>query len=73
MNLELEIESIFEGKAFFRPLFYSYPGGLRFALSETGAFAACRASSVTRTTFVDPHHRQLSMNCGSSIEQNSRA
>lgn len=36
MNLQLEIERIFEGKAFARPLFYTYPGGLRFELSETG-------------------------------------
>jgi hypothetical protein len=34
MRLRSEIESIFEGKAFLRPLFYSYPGGLRFELSE---------------------------------------
>ncbi len=32
-----EIERVFEGKAFMRPLFYSYPGGLRFELSEGGS------------------------------------
>jgi hypothetical protein len=37
MQLQKEIEAIFEGKAFLRPLFYSYPGGLRFELSEGGS------------------------------------
>lgn len=37
MQLQREIEVIFEGKAFLRPLFYSYPGGLRFELSEGGS------------------------------------
>lgn len=37
MRFRSEIESIFEGKAFLRPLFYSYPGGLRFELSEGGS------------------------------------
>lgn len=41
MNLRSEIETIFDGKAFLRPLFYSYPGGLRFELSE-GGFAIDR-------------------------------
>lgn len=36
MNLQQQIDEMFEGKAFERPLFYSYPGGLRFGLSETG-------------------------------------
>ncbi len=33
MDLRKEIESAFGGALFERPLFYSYPGGLRFALS----------------------------------------
>ncbi|MDR0787278.1 MAG: DUF3885 domain-containing protein [Gemmatimonadota bacterium] len=33
MPLRSEIERVFEGNAFKRPLFYSYPGGLRFELS----------------------------------------
>lgn len=37
MSLRNEIESIFEGKAFSIPLFYTYPGGLRFELSEGGS------------------------------------
>jgi len=36
MNLQLEIERIFGCNTFARPLFYSYPGGLRFELSESG-------------------------------------
>jgi len=36
MHLREQIEKVFEGKAFLRPLFYSYPGGLRFELSEGG-------------------------------------
>lgn len=34
VQLREAIDSIFEGKAFVRPLFYGYPGGLRFELSE---------------------------------------
>jgi hypothetical protein len=37
MHLRNEIERVFEGNAFKMPLFYSYPGGLRFELSEGGA------------------------------------
>ncbi|NVZ65245.1 DUF3885 domain-containing protein [Pseudomonas gingeri] len=36
MNLQNEIERIFGENIFARPLFYSYRGGLRFALSESG-------------------------------------
>jgi hypothetical protein len=36
MGFRADIETIFSGKAFMRPLFYSYPGGLRFELSEGG-------------------------------------
>ncbi len=32
------IEVVFEGKAFLRPLFYNYQGGLRFELSEPGSY-----------------------------------
>jgi hypothetical protein len=34
MHLRTEIERVFAGKAFLRPLFYLYPKGLRFELSE---------------------------------------
>jgi hypothetical protein len=36
MNHRIAIEETFLGRAFLRPLFYSYPGGLRFELSEGG-------------------------------------
>nr|WP_269154728.1 DUF3885 domain-containing protein [Pseudomonas bijieensis] len=36
VNLQIEIERIFGSTTFARPLFYSYPGGLRFELSESG-------------------------------------
>ncbi len=38
MSIRLEIEDKFEGKAFKRPLFYNYEGGLRFGLSEGGTY-----------------------------------
>lgn len=38
MNIRTQIENIFDGKAFKRPLFYSYEGGLRFELSEGGNY-----------------------------------
>lgn len=37
MRLRSEIERVFEGKAFNRPLFYTYGGGLRFGLSDGGS------------------------------------
>lgn len=36
VNLQIEVERIFGCNTFARPLFYSYPGGLRFELSESG-------------------------------------
>lgn len=38
MSIRKQIENKFEGKAFKRPLFYSYKGGLRFELSEGGTY-----------------------------------
>ncbi|WP_147473155.1 MULTISPECIES: hypothetical protein [Pseudomonas] len=52
MNLELEIERVFGGKAFVRPLFYSYPGGLRFALSETGGVIEQFLSALQKSTKI---------------------
>ncbi|HEX4551195.1 MULTISPECIES: DUF3885 domain-containing protein [unclassified Pseudomonas] len=52
MNLQLEIERIFEGKAFARPLFYSYPGGLRFALSETGGVIEQFLTALRKSTRI---------------------
>ncbi len=37
MSFRQQIETLFQGKAFERPLFYKYPGGLRFGLSEGGS------------------------------------
>lgn len=38
MTIRAQIENKFEGKAFKRPLFYSYKGGLRFELSKGGTY-----------------------------------
>lgn len=38
MNIQTQIESIFDGKSFKRPLFYNYEGGLRLELSEGGNY-----------------------------------
>ncbi len=38
MSIRAQIKNTFNGKAFKRPLFYSYEGGLRFELSEGGNF-----------------------------------
>lgn len=52
MNLQLEIERIFGGKAFARPLFYSYPGGLRFELSESGGEIEQFLTALRKSTKV---------------------
>lgn len=57
MDMRGTIESIFQGKAFLRPLFYSYPGGLRFELSEGGneiqqfLLAIHKASAICASIF----------------------
>ncbi|MDX1538715.1 DUF3885 domain-containing protein [Arsukibacterium sp.] len=38
MDIRAQIENKFDGKAFKRPLFYSYEGSLRFELSECGHY-----------------------------------
>jgi len=38
MKIRSRINSMFDGKAFKRPLFYNYEGGLRFELSEGGDY-----------------------------------
>ena len=38
MSYRVKIEDIFGGKAFRRPLFYNYEGGLRFELSQGGSY-----------------------------------
>jgi Domain of unknown function (DUF3885) len=59
MNHRVAIEETFLGRAFLRPLFYSYPGGLRFELSEGGhaidqfLTAHHKASEICRDIFPD--------------------
>ncbi len=38
MSLRIQIDRTFDGRAFQLPLFYSFKGGLRFALSEGGHY-----------------------------------
>ncbi len=57
MTIRSQIESIFKEKAFERPLFYSYEGGLRFELSEGGSYinqfltANQKADEICRAIF----------------------
>jgi Domain of unknown function (DUF3885) len=59
VNIQSSIETIFAGKAFMRPLFYSYPGGLRFELSEGGTMleqfllAMRKATEICDDIFTD--------------------
>jgi hypothetical protein len=52
VNLREEIERIFEGNAFARPLYYSYPGGLRFELSETGGIIEQFQTALRKSTTI---------------------
>jgi hypothetical protein len=52
VNLQVEIERIFGGQAFASPLFYSYPGGLRFELSETGGVIAQFLTALRKATKI---------------------
>jgi hypothetical protein len=59
MSFRLQIQTQFLGKAFERPLFYSYPTGLRFELSEGGSFleqfltALRKATEICTSIFTD--------------------
>lgn len=59
VKLQLEIEQTFSENAFSRPLFYSYPGGLRFELSEKGSaieqflLAQRKATEICGDLFID--------------------
>lgn len=59
MGIQADIVSTFEGKAFLRPLFYGYPRGLRFELSEGGSFieqfltAHQKATTICSDVFDD--------------------
>jgi Domain of unknown function (DUF3885) len=61
VNLRYAIEHTFEGKAFDRPLFHSYRGGLRFDLSEPGApldqvlLALQKARQICADVFESPN------------------
>ncbi|XGB43246.1 MAG: DUF3885 domain-containing protein [Nodosilinea sp. LVE1205-7] len=52
MSIRAEIDKIFESRAFERPLFYSYPGGLRFELSEGGTEIEQLLCSITKAARV---------------------
>lgn len=52
MNLRFEIERIFGDTAFARPLFYAYPGGLRFELSETGGVIEQFLTALRKSTTI---------------------
>lgn len=52
MNLQVEIERIFGGKAFARPLYYSYPGALRFELSESGGVIEQFLTALRKSTKI---------------------
>jgi hypothetical protein len=51
-NLKEQIDQTFSGKAFERPLFYSYEGGLRFELSEGGTAVQMFLQSLTKATTI---------------------
>jgi hypothetical protein len=57
MDYRTQIHSVFAGRAFERPLFYSFGGGLRFGLSASGTaiqqflLAMERASEICRNVF----------------------
>ena len=59
MSIRNQIESIFQDKAFDRPLFYAYEGGLRFELSEGGSYieqfitANQKANEIAQVIFSD--------------------
>lgn len=52
MTLRTRIETVFGGKAFLRPLFYAYPGGLRFELSEGGSAIEQFLTALRKATEV---------------------
>ncbi len=52
MNYRQQIETQFLGKAFDRPLFYSYPVGLRFELSEGGDFLEQFLTALRKATEI---------------------
>jgi len=51
-TLQCQIDQLFEGKAFERPLFYNYDGGLRFELSKGGSSIEKFLLAITRATTI---------------------
>jgi len=51
-DLRRAIEEIFEGHAFQQPLFYQYPGGLRFELSEGSTAIAQFLSAIAKSRTI---------------------
>lgn len=55
-----QVEQIFQGLAYERPLFYRHPGGLRFELAEGGTVidqflrAMHKATAICRDLFTEP-------------------
>lgn len=52
VNLQIEIERIFGNSTFARPLFYSYPGGLRLELSEPGGVVDQFLTALRKATKI---------------------
>jgi hypothetical protein len=52
MTLRSSLETVFSEKAFLRPLFYKYPGGLRFELSEGGSFLEQLLTALRKATEI---------------------
>lgn len=67
MNLRAEIDNAFGPQAFARPLFYSWPGGLRFELSETGGmieqFLTAMRKAITICGDISKGTHRLSHAC----------
>lgn len=51
-DVQRAIEEIFEGRAFQRPLFYKYPGGLRFELSEGATVTEQFLSAMAKSRVI---------------------
>lgn len=52
MSLREDIDRVFEGKAWLRPLFYGYEGGLRFELAQSGSSIHQFRTALNRSTEV---------------------
>jgi hypothetical protein len=52
IDLPNQIQEIFDGGAFQRPLFYNYGGGLRFELSESGSTVQMFLQAINKATAI---------------------